>query len=510
MKLTALIKISLGFGLAALLQGCTVGPNYHTPPTTMPSAFASHPPATQPGETVDVTQWWKSLNDPELDSLISRAVQGNPDVQIALTHLQEARTFEFVATGQELPDLEASAAAGRGSGTNSAKGRISGPLNAATNTGGLSEITEVGGLDAAWDLDLFGGLKRASEAAHDETQAAAEARNDALVVLISEVAAAYIDQRGIELRLKIVNDNLQDEQQSLQVVQARYQRGFTTELDLALAQRQLAEVQAQLEPLQSARHADQRRLAVLLGEFPGALATELDQTQALPNLPAKIEPGLPIELLRRRPDIRQAERELAASTARIGVATDALYPRVILTGGLGMQGQGLGRDPVTSKFIGSIGPEAYWPLLDFGALDAAVKVQDYRTRARLLNYRKTILTAVEEVDDAIDDYSSQQILLAKLSDAISAAQRAVNVVSQRYDRGFTNYLDVLDAQRELYTLQGQYATTQEEVILQFIKLYQSLGGGWENYQAVPPIHKPQPAILAAGRDLMHDRNDPAP
>jgi NodT family efflux transporter outer membrane factor (OMF) lipoprotein len=371
----------------------------------------------------------------------------------------------------------------------------------------LQEITEIGGLDALWDLDLFGGLRRATEAARDQKQAAAEARNDALVIVISEVAAAYIDQRGIELRLKIVNENIQDEQQSLQVVQARYQRGFTTDLDPALAQRQLAEVQVQVAPLEAARRTDQRRLAALLGEFPDALASELNFPQPLPHLPARVEPGLPIELLRRRPDIREAERELAASTARIGVATAALFPHVTLTAGLGAQGQGLGRNPVAGKLIGSIGPAAYWPLLDFGALDAQVKIQDYKTRERLLNYRKTILIAVEQVDDAIDNYTSQQTLLAQLDDALSAAQQAEHVVSQRYDRGFTNYLDVLDAQRELYTLQSQYATTQEEVVIQFIKLYQALGGGWEQYQAVPAIEKPQPAIIAVGRELAHGKDE---
>jgi NodT family efflux transporter outer membrane factor (OMF) lipoprotein len=499
MKTTRSIQFSLlvAAAVAILMQGCEVGPNYHRPATTMPAAFSSLPPATQPAVTVDVTQWWKSLNDPELDSLISRAVQANPDVQIALMHLQEARTYEFVANSGPLPNLEAAGGAARGSGTDSVRGRMPGPLNAGTNTTGLKEITEVAGLDAAWNLDLFGGLHREIEAARYDTQAAAEARNNALVVLISEVAAAYIDQRGIELRLQITGADTSAEQHSYDVVQARYQRGFTTELDQALAARQLAEVQAEIAPLQAARQADQRRLAVLLGVFPGALQPELNKPAPLPTLPDQIAPGLPIELLRRRPDINEAERELAAATAQIGVATDALYPHVILTGGLGFQGQGLGRTPIENSFIGSFGPEAYWPLLDFGTLDALVQVQDYRTQALLLNYQRTILTAVEEVDNAIDNYTSQQLLLEKLDNALNAADRAVQVVTQRYNRGFTNYLDVLDAQRELYALQAQYATTQEEVVLQFIALYRALGGGWEKYQSLPPIRKPQPAIIAA-------------
>lgn len=488
-----------------LITGCEVGPNYKIPPTTMPASFSRVAPATQPSTlVVDTSQWWKALGDPELDSLIARAVQANPDVQIALMHLQEAREFEYVASGSLLPFLDASAGAGRGSGTNSTKGRVAGPLNAGTNTTGLKEITEVAGLDAAWDLDLFGGLRRAAEAAGYDRQAAAEARNEALVVLISEVAAAYIDQRGIEYRLRVAQSDIATEQYSFNVVQQRFQRGFTTQLDEALAARQLAEVQAEIAPLQAARLADERRLSVLLNEFPGSLRAELSKPAALPNLPEHISPGLPVELLRRRPDIRQAERELAAATARIGVATDTLYPHVILTAGAGFQGQGLGRSPVENGFIGSIGPEAYWPLLDFGTLDALVQVQDYQTKALLLNYQRTILAAVEQVDDAIDNYTSQQVLVQKLNAALNDAQAAVHVVTQRYNRGFTNYLDVLDAQRELYALQAEYVSAQEEIVLQFIDLYRALGGGWENYQSIPAARKPQPAIVAAIRRLGGD------
>jgi NodT family efflux transporter outer membrane factor (OMF) lipoprotein len=497
MKTLQFILCGSMLAAAIVMQGCEVGPNYHTPSTPMPAAYSAIHPSTRPVAAVDVTQWWKALNDEELNSLVARAVLFNPNLQITLMHLQEARTFEYVANGAALPGMEASAGAARGSGTNSVKGRISGPLNAGTNTTGLSEITEVAGIDAAWNLDLFGGIRRQMEAARYDTQAAAAARDDAVVTLVAEVAAAYIDQRGVELRLQIARDDIKAEQQSYDLVQARFQRGFTNELDPALAARQLAEVEAEIAPLEAAQQADQRRLAVLMGQFPDALTNELNAAGALPLLPDRIEAGLPVELLRRRPDIREAERQLAAATARIGVATDALYPHVILTGGLGFQGQGLGRTPVENSFIGSIGPEAYWPLLDFGTLDALVQVQDYRTRELLLNYQQTILTAVEEVDNAIDEYSSQQVLLHNLDNALTAAKQAVQVVSQRYERGFTNYLDVLDAQRELYALQGQYAATQEQVVLEFISLYRALGGGWEKFQGVPPVRQPQPAIIAA-------------
>jgi len=486
---------------AAMLAACTVGPGYRAPATTMPDAFAPPMPTTRPlaaaaTRPVDIAQWWQSLDDPELDSLINRAVANNPDLEIALARLQEARTQEAAVSGSSLPAAEFSGGAARGSGTNSIRGRLAPPEYAGTNTTGLQQLTQAFGVDAAWELDLFGGYRREIEAARYDTQAAADARNDVLILIVSDVARAYVDQRAMEVLLSIAQSDIAAEEKSYGLVHERFVRGFTNELDDAIAARELAAVQAEVAPLQAAIAADQNRLAVLLGEFPQDLSAELNKPSALPLPPYGIAPGLPIDLLRRRPDIRQAERQLAAATARIGVATANLFPTVLLTGGLGLQGQGLGVTPAVNKFIWSVGPTAYWPLLDFGTLDALIEVQDWRTHAQLMNYKRTVLSAVEEADDAIANFSAQQDHLRGLGDALTAAQRAVAVASQRYDRGFTGYLDVLDSQRELYSLQDQYVQAQEQVALQCVELYKSLGGGWENYQSIPPIHQPQPAIIA--------------
>jgi NodT family efflux transporter outer membrane factor (OMF) lipoprotein len=482
--------------LALALTGCMVGPDYHTPATTMPVSFVPPPPSTEP-VTIDITQWWKSLNDPHLNDLIDQAVANNLDLGIALARLQQARESEFAVSGMGFPDIEAAGGAARGSGTNSTKGRVPGPLNAATNSDGLSEITEVAGFDSVWEIDLFGGLRRELEAARYDRQAAAEARRDVLVTLVSDVARAYIDDRAMQLQLAIVQNEIDSAGRSNDLAQARFKRGFTNELDPQIAKRELDSIEAEVSPLRAAIQRDERRIAVLTGQPPSALPAPIDRAAALPQIPTRIEPGIPVDLLRRRPDIRQAERQLAASTARIGVAADALYPHVALTAGLGMQGQGLGRTPVENKFIGSIGPEAYWPLLDFGTLDALVQRQDYHTQEMLLNYQKTILTAVEEVDNAIANFSAQQDRLDKLNDALTAARRAMEIANQRYQQGFTNYLDVLDAERELYTLEDEQATTQEDVVIQFIAVYKSLGGGWETFDKVPDARQPRPAVMAS-------------
>jgi NodT family efflux transporter outer membrane factor (OMF) lipoprotein len=487
---------------AVCLAGCTVGPNYHVPATTMPIAFTPVPASTQPTTAnaatrpVDIARWWQSFDDSELNSLVERAVANNLDLDIALTRLQEARTQEVVIEGGALPMVDMSGAAARGSGTNSTKGRVGAPLNAGSNTTGLKEITQVVGFDAGWELDLFGRYRRELEAAHDETQAAMEERNAVLIMVVADVARSYIDVRTLQMRLVLLQDNLRIEQQSVEVVQQRYTLGFTNELDLALAKRELATLQSQLAPLQSNVVVAGRALAVLLGEYPAQITQELNQPGASPQLPDRFQAGLPIELLRRRPDIREAERGVAASTALVGSAMANLFPRVAVTAGVGIQGQGLGRTPAMNSFLWSAGPSAYWPVLDFGELDAMIDIQELRTHEALVNYKKTILDAVQEVDDAISVYASEQDRLRDLSNALVASQRAVTLANQRYNRGLIDYLNVLDAERQLYQLQDQYAIAQEGVVIQFIALYKGLGGGWESYQSIPSIKKPQPAIIA--------------
>jgi NodT family efflux transporter outer membrane factor (OMF) lipoprotein len=488
------------------LGGCAVGPNYRTPATTLPSEYSLRSVTTQPAATqpesasaapqVNPAIWWQFLGDAQLNSLVQRAVSSNPDLEIALTRLQEVRTQEVVISGGVLPVADFSAGAGRGTGTNSTKNRVQGPLNAGTNSTGLKEITEVVGFDAGWDLDLFGRYRREIEAAQYDTQAAREMRNDILVRLIAQVAAAYGDLRAGQMRLDIVRQAVQTAQQTADLVQARFNRGLTDELDVALARRQLASVQARVAPLESAVEESKGRIAVLLGAYPQDLSNEFAESRPLPSLPPTVQAGLPVDLLRRRPDIRQAERALGAATARIGVATANLFPRVGITAGAGFQGQGLGREPDKTSFLWSAGPLAYWPILDFGTLDAQVDIADLRTHELLVNYKRTILIAVEQVNDAIENFASQQDRLRRLGEALDASQQAVTLASQRYDRGLTDFLNVLDSQRQLYDLQDQFASAQESTILQFIALYQAMGGGWENFQAIPPLHKPQPAILA--------------
>jgi NodT family efflux transporter outer membrane factor (OMF) lipoprotein len=287
--------------------------------------------------------------------------------------------------------------------------------------------------------------------------------------------------------------------ESLRIVKIRYERGIVNELDVELATRELSTIEAQIAPVDAQVSAAQYTLAVLVGEYPEAMAQELVKPDLIPSMPAPVGAGLPLDLLRRRPDIRQAERDLAASTARIGVATANLYPQVSLVAAIGAQAQGWGTSPAIGKHIWSFGPGAMWPLLDFGALDAQVDIAHLEAHAKLVAYRNTILNAVREVDTSLQSYSAQQSRLLALSEALLAGQRAVDLATERYNRGLTDFLNVVDAERELYEIQEQYVAAQISEGEQFVQLYKSLGGGWEKYQNIPPIRRPQPAIIAAFR-----------
>jgi NodT family efflux transporter outer membrane factor (OMF) lipoprotein len=490
--------------LAICVAGCAVGPNYHAPKTVAPAEFVAAPSTTSaaPAATqaaVDLTQWWHSLGDPELDSLIDRAIRANPDIEVALTRLQEVRMREAVLVGNVLPMAAASAAAGRGTGTDMSRAGAAPALPAGDNKGSLNQIEQVAGFAATWEIDLFGGERRAIEAGKYDIQAAAATRNAVLISVVADVARNYIDLRGLQTRLAIIGDNITTAQQSRDFEQARFDRGLTNELDLQLANRELATLQSELPPLRSDIQTAQYDIAVLLGQYPEDLAEELSRPGTLPNLPAALAPGLPLDLLQRRPDVREAERQLAAATARIGVATANLFPHVSLTGGIGTQSETIGAQ---GSHIWAFGPQVYWPVLDFGALDALVSIADLQAHERLIDYRKTVIDAVQDADTAIARFEAQEQRLTSLTDAITASTRAVDLAQQRYDRGLTDYLNVVDAERQQYDLADQYTACQQSAADAFIYLYKALGGGWEPYQQIPALRRPEPAVMASFHRLL--------
>jgi len=492
--------------LGAMPGACAVGPNYGAPSLGgLPAAFEAQKTTASSrgdsgarggGSVTDPSTWWRSLGDPDLDALVERLIHSNPDLAIALYRLQEARTQEAVVLGGALPAGDVSAGGGFGTGSNMARGRVGAPLNAATDAVGLGSVHWVAGLEAGWELDLFGRYRREIEASRYDTQAAAELRNDVLVAVVADAVRTYLDMRGLQMEIAVVRQAADIAQHTLDLVKARFEGGFTNELDLALAQRELATLRARIPPLEAQLSAAQYAIGVLLGQYPEAVSRDFGSPRAIPAIPPEVHAGLPLDLLKRRPDIRRAERQLAAATARIGVATAGLFPRLALTGSVGLQLPGL-PSPQSAGPIWSAGPTGFWSFLDFGALDALVDLADLRTREQLVAYRATVIRAVSEVDTAVTAYAAQRKRLDDLGDALTASHRAVSLANDRYERGLTDFLNVLDAQRQEYQLEDQYAVAQSATADAFVAVYKALGGGWEKYQNVPPIHRPRPAVIAA-------------
>jgi NodT family efflux transporter outer membrane factor (OMF) lipoprotein len=429
------------------------------------------------------------------------------DIEAALARVQRARIQEVVVIGAALPQVGISAGIAAGTrvdGLDVTKGRVANSLRAGSSTTGLKTLSEIVGFDGGWELDIFGKYRRLLEAARDNTEALAELRHAVLITVIADVVRSYINIRGFEARLEFARDNVATAQKTLDIVQTRFDRGLTSEFDVTLAKRQLAVLQARPSDLTAAIRDARSRMAILLGTYSEEIAAELRRRRGIPRIPDYLRPGLPLDLLRRRPDIRQAEREVAAATARIGAATADLFPTVSVTAGFGAQGGPRLTDATTPPVRGpiwSIGPSGYWPVLDFGRLDAVIIAQELKTHELLVNYKKAILVAVAEVNNAIANFRAARQRLKDLQTALAESRRTVDLALERYDRGLTDFLNVLDAQRQQFEIEQQSVLAQEAVAIQFVLFYKALGGGWERYDALPPIPEPQPAIAAAIRRL---------
>ena len=367
-------------------------------------------------------------------------------------------------------------------------------------------INQAAGFAAGWDLDIFGRYRREIEASLYNADAAADDREGVLITVVADVARAYLDLRAFQARLAVARQSVDAAKRNLNLVQTRAKEGITNDLDVALAQRELSTFEAAIPPLEGDIDAAKYVIAVLLGRYPEDMTAELAPARPIPAFPARIAVGTPLDVLRRRPDVQQAERLLAAATARIGVATAELYPDLLVSGALGAQGGTVIQGEKPLAYIGGAGPALVWPVLDFGTLDARVDIADLQTKEQLTRYKRTALQAVEQVDEAAVSYRAQEGQLRDLDRARAAAKQALTLARDRYDRGLTDFLNVIDAERQLYALDAQYVQAQQSAAEQLVRLYKALGGGWETYQAVPPIRQPQPALAAAVNRALAPKN----
>jgi NodT family efflux transporter outer membrane factor (OMF) lipoprotein len=461
----------------SLVAGCTVGPNYYTPEVSVPNAYSE--PTTRPTtQPINLSQWWTRFNDPVLDSLIAEAVRSNHDLRIAAARVREARAQRKVTSADQYPAVNTSGLYRRTRQSDNSSGFGGGSFGGGSGFSADENLYQVG-FDAGWELDLFGGIRRAVEAADADIAGFEENRRDVLVSLLAEVARNYVELRGFQRQLAIARANIASEQDTVDLTDSRYRAGLTGELDLKRAQALVAGTQAQVPALESLIHQAIHRLSVLEGRPPGTLLDQLLNASTIPKSSPEIPAGVPSDLLRRRPDIRRAERELAAATARIGIATADLFPKFSLTGSLGLQSS----EPKDLLNYGSrfwsFGPTVKWPVFDAGKIRANIQVQNERESQALARYEKAVLTALEETENALVNYSREQLRRESLSTAAAANRRAVELANELYSKGLADFLNVLEAQRALYLSEDQLVQSERVVSANLVAVYKALGGGWE-------------------------------
>jgi multidrug efflux system outer membrane protein len=465
---------SLVLGLL-VLTGCAVGPNYHQPEISMPRQWAEPLAGGETNSAATVAAWWKNFNDPELNSLIDRAAQSNFDVRVAQARVREARAEYGIAIGNLWPTVNASGSymQQRQSQNQPIIGSFPVPSSAFENN-----VYEAG-FDASWEIDVFGGKRRAMESAKAQVAAAEYDRRATLLTLFGDVTRTYLDVRGDQRQLAITKENIVAQEQSLAITEDRYTNGLTSELDVQQATTLLATTRAEVPALESSLQASIHQLGVLLGQPPETLLAELSRSTPIPLAPPVVPVGLPSALLERRPDVQQAERQLAAATANIGVAKADLFPKFYLTGLAGFQSISASDFFNPSSRVWSIGPTVQWRIFDAGRVRSNIRVQNARQEEALATYQQTVLNAFDDVENALVAYAKEQTRRRELQDAVTSSRASLELAQKLYRNGLTDFLNVLDAERSLYQSQGALVQSDQAVSTDVVALYKSLGGGWE-------------------------------
>jgi outer membrane protein, multidrug efflux system len=455
-----------------VLSGCAVGPNYHSPQIKAPAQWASTIAGGETNGPADVVDWWKKFNDPDMDSLITMAEQSNFPLQIAEARVREARAQEAVVVGGFWPSLSVD-----GSYSRYRWGKNSFPPLPPTTPLNFNSFNA--GFDAAWELDIFGGTRRAIEAANAEVGAAVYGQRDVLVSLLAEVARNYIGARAYQQRLDITRQNIEVQQKILDLTKNRFQNGLSSDLDVQQATALLEDTEAQVPSLESGFQKSVYALSVLLAQPPGALLDQMTAEKPIPLTPPSVPVGLPSDLLQRRPDIQRAERELAAATARIGLATSDLFPKFSLIGMGGFESLSASDWFDYVSRYGSVGPSIQWELFSAGSIRANIHVQNARQEEALDSYQQTVLVALQDTDNALTDYAKEQVRHESLSQSVDANKKALDLSTQLYKNGLADFLRVLDSERSLFIAQDTLVQSNQTISLDLVQLYKALGGGWQ-------------------------------
>lgn len=455
----------------------------------VPERFAESPTAT-PANAERLAEWWKTLHDPMLNRLVEAALDGNQDLVAAAARVTEAQARRRAAAADFWPQLDAFGSAGRSKPSElSRQGSLS--AGRATNDFQL-------GLQASWELDVFGRIRQGVRAAQAQAEATVEARRDVLVLLLAEVASNYVELRGLQAEQAVIQRNITSQEETVRLTRARRDAGVDNELIVAQAEGQLATTRASLPAVTQGIREAIHRIGTLTGQPPGTYLKVLGSGGALPTTPAKIPPGLPSELLVRRPDVRQAERNVVASTAQLGQARAARLPRFALTADTGLQSQEA-NDLVDNKAsLWTVGASISIPLFTGGRLKANVQAAEAQLTQARASYEQSMLRALQEVESGLVAYDQAQKRLAALREAEAQAQKTLTLSTDLYKNGAGDFLNVLEAQRSLLQTQQQGVVAQRQVALNLVGLYKALGGGWSPDMPLPTVKDGDaPAVVPA-------------
>jgi NodT family efflux transporter outer membrane factor (OMF) lipoprotein len=453
-----------------------VGPNYQRPVLEAPAQWTESQEQAKPALALQETAWWQAFGDPVLNGLIDQAARTNLDIEQARARIVQARANVVVAGAAALPTVKTIGSVTRNQGGTSTMATNSSSYSLATASGTIFQA----GFDASWEIDVFGGTRRSIEAANAKLEAGVEGLRSTLLTLLGDVAKNYTELRANQAQLEITRRHVAVQQQTVEVTHERFKLGLTSFLDVAQAEAQKATTESNLPTLGAAIKQSMHRLGILLGKEPNALKAELSGVRPLPKAAGVPAAGLPSELLTRRPDLRQAERQLAAASADIGVATAELYPKFDLAATLGLQGNTVSNLlSISSGRYWSVAPGVSWRLFDGGKTRATVENKRGVYVETLAKYRASFLKALEEVENALTTYYAEQKKHRILAESVRANEEAVTLANERYRKGLTSFLDVLVAEKNLYSAQSSLSQSEANLLTNLISLYKALGGGWD-------------------------------
>ncbi|MEE9606174.1 MAG: efflux transporter outer membrane subunit [Myxococcota bacterium] len=465
-RLRAALAAALALVLAA---GCTVGPNYVPPEADTPNLWHMDLMRGLAQGEANLQTWWTALEDPLLTSLIDRAALGSLDVHQAVARIDEARARRGIARGSWYPGI-----LGTGDYTRQRLSEETVPIPPTSRTGSIWST----GVDASWEIDVFGRIRRSVESTTADLQASIEDYRDVLVSLFAEVGLTYVDLRTLQERIRLAELNVRNQRSTLQLVRDRNRAGLVGDLDVRQAEQNLASTESFIPTFRSQQAASIHRLSVLLGDPPSSLYAELGPPQPIPKPASEILVGVPADVLRQRPDVRQAERLLAAQTAQIGVAKADLYPRFTLVGTFALQASDFSKWFTGDAFSYGFGPAVRWNIFDGGRVRANVQTQEALTEQALVDYEQTVLGALEDVENSAVAFVQENDRRDALARSVVASVAATGLVKTLYRTGLTDFQNVLDTERTQFQQQDQLAASDGFVTQNLIRVYRALGGGW--------------------------------